>query len=66
MPILQLLDTVLQELSLALGRQRLRGNGFNFRVRHGIYDDGREDLLEPAHDMSLDDLSCDVCDECLL
>jgi hypothetical protein len=35
-----LVDTILQELSLALGRQRLRGNGFNFRIRHGIYGDG--------------------------
>jgi hypothetical protein len=26
MPILQLLDTILQEFPLALGRQRLRGN----------------------------------------
>jgi hypothetical protein len=40
MSILQLLDTILQELPLALGRQWLRGNGFNFRIRHGIYDDG--------------------------
>jgi hypothetical protein len=53
MPILQLLNTILQEFPLALGRQRLRGNGFIFRIRHGIYDDGREDLPEPTHDMSL-------------
>jgi hypothetical protein len=66
MPIPQLLDTILQELSLALGGQRLRGNGFNFRIRHGIYDNGEEDLLEPAHDMSPDDWNCNICDECLL
>jgi hypothetical protein len=28
MPILQFLNTILQEFPLALGRQRLRGNGF--------------------------------------
>lgn len=65
-PILQLLDTILEELSLALGRQGLRSNGFHFRIQHSIYDDRWEDLLEPAHDMSLDNLSCDICDECPL
>jgi hypothetical protein len=36
MPVLQLLYTVLQVLSLAFGRHRLRGNSFNFGFRHGI------------------------------
>ena len=66
MPIPKLLNTILQVLSLTLSRHRLRGNGFNLCFRHGIYDDGRKDLLESTHDVLLDYLSCDICDECLL
>jgi len=66
MSIRQLLDPLLQELSLSLRTQRLRGNSLDFDIRHRVHDDGREDILEAADDMAFNDLSGDVGDESLL
>ena len=66
MSILQLLDPLLQELSLSLRRQGLGGNSLNLSIRHRVDDNRREDLLEAADDMAFNDLSRYVCDKGLL
>ena len=60
MPSLQLRNSIDQEFSLAFGRHGLGGNGFSFSVIEAVDSDRRENLLEIADDVALNDLSGDV------
>lgn len=62
----QLLGLVSQEVPLALQNRRLSDHALDLGVRDVEGDHGREDIVQAANDMSLDDLSGDVGDESLL
>ena len=64
--VLQLRNPILEKLSLPLGCSRLRSNRLHLCICQTTHEDGREDLFKPPYYMVLDDLGCDVCDECLL
>jgi hypothetical protein len=66
MTVLQLINPLLEELSLPLRARRLSSNSLNLHIRHGIDDNRREDILEAADNMAFDDLSGDVGYEGLL
>lgn len=40
-----------------------RSNGFRLGIREFVDGNGRENGLEAAYNVSLDYLSCDICDE---
>lgn len=62
----QLLGLVSQEVSLALQNRRLGDHALDLGVRDVEGYHGREDVVQAANDMALDDLSGDIGDESLL
>lgn len=62
----QLLGLVSQEFSLPLRYWHLSNHALDLGVRDVEGDHGREDVVQTADDVSLDDLSGDVGDESLL
>jgi hypothetical protein len=66
MSIPQLLDSLLQKLSLSLRAQGFRSNSLDLNIRHSVHDHRREDILQATNDVAFDDLGSDVGDEGLL
>lgn len=62
----QFLGLVRQEVSLSLGNWHLGNHALDLGVRNVEGHHGREDVVQTANDVSLDDLGGDVGDESLL
>jgi hypothetical protein len=66
MSLVQLLDPIIEEVSLILGSQGLGSNCLDFSIRHGVDDNRREDLFDSANYVALNDLSGNISNESLL
>lgn len=64
--ILQLCNAIFQEMSLALGARRLRGDCLHFGICHAAGSDRGENILQATDDVPLYHLRRDVCHECFL